>query len=195
MAVPARDMGTGPRDMARRVGAYSMLAQGQIDAVGCVTVAPVRQGGVRGRAESTGRGVAFALREAVCYAEDMKPLGFTTGLDGKKVIVQGLGNVGYHAAKFIEGYGGIIIALLEREGAIHSEKGLDVDRVVAHRQETCSILGFPGPRDIPLSADAIDLDCDVLVPAALESVIIGENVDRIKAKIIVEGANGPLTAV
>ena len=194
MDVPAPDMGTGPREMAWIVDTYSILAQGQIDALGCVTGKPVTQGGVRGRAESTGRGVAFALREAVCYAEDMKPLGFTTGLDGKKVVVQGLGNVGYHAAKFIEGYGGIIIALLEREGAIHSEKGLDVDRVVAHRQETGSILGFPGAHDIPRSADALELDCDVLVPAALENVITGENVDRIKAKIIVEGANGPLTA-
>ncbi len=194
MDVPAPDMGTGPREMAWIVDTYSTLARGDIDALGCVTGKPVTQGGVRGRTESTGRGVAFALREAVCYKDDMKPLGFSTGLDGKRVIVQGLGNVGYHAAKFIEGYGGIIIALLEREGAIFRAKGLDVDRVVAHRTETGSILGFPGARDIPNSADALELDCDVLVPAALESVITGHNVDRIKAQIIVEGANGPVTA-
>jgi len=194
MDVPAPDMGTGPREMAWIVDTYSTLARGDIDALGCVTGKPVTQGGVRGRAESTGRGVAFALREAVCYKDDMKPLGFSTGVDGKRVIVQGLGNVGYHAAKFIEGYGGIIIALLEREGAIFNAKGLNVDRVVAHRTETGSILGFPGARDIPNSADALELDCDVLVPAALESVITGQNVDRIKAQIIVEGANGPVTA-
>ncbi|MEO8575850.1 MAG: Glu/Leu/Phe/Val dehydrogenase [Gemmatimonadales bacterium] len=194
MDVPAPDMGTGPREMAWIVDTYSTLARGEIDALGCVTGKPVTQGGVRGRAESTGRGVAFALREAVCYPEDMKPLGFTTGLEGKTVVVQGLGNVGYHAAKFIEGYGGIIIALLEREGAIFCAKGLDVDKVVAHRKETGSILGYPGAQDIPNSSDALELQCDVLVPAALESVITDANVDRIKAKIIVEGANGPLTA-
>ena len=194
MDVPAPDMGTGPREMAWIVDTYSTLAQGQIDALGCVTGKPVTQGGVRGRAESTGRGVAFALREAANYAEDMKPLGFSVGLDGKRVVVQGLGNVGYHAAKFIEGYGGVIVALAEREGAIFAAKGLDVDRVVAHRKETGSILGFPGATDIVNSREALELDCDVLVPAALESVITGENVDRIKAKIIVEGANGPVTA-
>ncbi len=194
MDVPAPDMGTGPREMAWIVDTYSTLARGEIDALGCVTGKPVTQGGVRGRAESTGRGVAFALREAVCYPEDMKPLGFTTGLEGKTVVVQGLGNVGYHAAKFIEGYGGIIIALLEREGAIFCAKGLDVDKVVAHRKETGSILGYPGAQDIPNSSDALELQCDVLVPAALESVITDANVDRIKSKIIVEGANGPLTA-
>lgn len=194
MDVPAPDMGTGPREMAWIVDTYSTLAQGQIDALGCVTGKPVTQGGVRGRAESTGRGVAFALREAVCYPEEMKPLGFSTGVEGKRVVVQGLGNVGYHAAKFIEGYGGVIIALAEREGAIFSAKGLDVDQVVAHRKETGSILGFPGATDIVNSPDALELECDVLVPAALENVITDANVDRIKAKIIVEGANGPVTA-
>ena len=143
---------------------------------------------------STGRGVYFALREACCYGEDMKAMGFAPGVDGKRVVVQGLGNVGYHAAKFIQEGGGIIIALAEREGAMFSDKGLDVDRVVAHRRETGSILGFPGARDIATTAEALELDCDVLVPAALENVITGENVDRIKARIIVEGANGPITA-
>ena len=180
--------------MAWIVDTYSTLAPGSIDALGCVTGKPVTQGGVRGRAESTGRGVAFALREACNYAEDMKAIGFGPGVDGKRVVVQGLGNVGYHAAKFIQEAGGIIIALAEREGAVFADKGLDVDRVVAHRRDTGSILGFPGARDIPKSADALELECDVLVPAALESVITGDNVDRIRAKIIVEGANGPITA-
>lgn len=194
MDVPAPDMGTGPREMAWIVDTYSTLARGEIDALGCVTGKPVSQGGVRGRAESTGRGVAFALREAMCYADDMKPLGLSTGVSGKRIVIQGLGNVGYHAAKFIEGYGGIIIALIEREGAIVSDKGLDIDKVVAHRNETGSILGYPGATDMPHGADALELDCDVLVPAALENQITGENVDRIKTKIIVEGANGPVTA-
>lgn len=192
--VPAPDYGTGPREMAWIVDTYSTLAPGSIDALGCVTGKPVTQGGVRGRAESTGRGVAFALREACNYPEDMKTIGFAPGVDGKRVVVQGLGNVGYHAAKFIQEAGGIIIALAEREGAVFADKGLDVDRVMAHRCETGSILGFPGARDIPTSADALEIECDVLVPAALESVITGDNVDRIRAKIIVEGANGPITA-
>lgn len=192
--VPAPDYGTGPREMAWIVDTYAMLSPGSIDALGCVTGKPVTQGGVRGRTEATGRGVYFALREAVCYEEDMAPLGFKTGIKDKRVVVQGLGNVGYWTAKFIQEGGGILIGLAEREGAIYSTSGLDVESVFKHRNETGSILGFPGARDMPNSADALELECDVLVPAALESVITDENVDRIKAKIVVEGANGPVTA-
>mgnify|MGYP000713443984 CR=1 FL=1 len=192
--VPAPDYGTGPREMAWIVDTYSSLAPGEINALGCVTGKPVTQGGVRGRTEATGRGVYFALREACSFGEDMKPLGLAAGLDGKRVVVQGLGNVGYHTAKFIQEGGGILVGLAEREGAIVNEQGLDVEKVVAHRAERKSILGFPGARDLPDSSDALEMDCDVLVPAALESVITMENVDRIKAKIIVEGANGPVTA-
>jgi glutamate dehydrogenase (NAD(P)+) len=193
--VPAPDYGTGPREMAWILDTYASLATGQIDALGCVTGKPVTQGGVRGRAESTGRGVYFALREAASYPEDMKAMGFSPGIEGKRVVVQGLGNVGYHAAKFIQDGGGTIVALSEREGSIFCDKGLDVDKVMAHRKETGSILGFPGIRHSTNdNADALEADCDVLVPAALENVITGENVDRIRARIIVEGANGPITA-
>jgi glutamate dehydrogenase (NAD(P)+) len=192
--VPAPDYGTGPREMAWIVDTYAMLAPGTIDALGCVTGKPVTQGGVRGRTQATGKGVYFALRESVNDEEVMKPLGFKTGLAGKRVVVQGMGNVGYWTAKFIQEGGGIIIGLAEREGAISSQSGLDVEKVLEHRQETGSILKYPGATDIANSADALEMDCDVLVPAALENVITGENVDRIKAKIIVEGANGPVTA-
>lgn len=192
--VPAPDYGTGAREMAWVVDTYSSLAPGSIDALGCVTGKPVTQGGVRGRKEATGRGVYFALREACCYPEDMSPLGLQPGLGGKRVVVQGLGNVGYHAAKFIQEGGGIIVALAEREGAIYCGKGLDVEKVVAHRNSTGSILGYAGATDIAVSSEALEADCDVVVPAALENVITVANVDRIKAKIIVEGANGPITA-
>lgn len=192
--VPAPDYGTGPREMAWIVDTYAMLAPGTIDALGCVTGKPVTQGGVRGRTQATGKGVYFALRESVNDDEVMKPLGFKTGLAGKRVVVQGMGNVGYWTAKFIQEGGGIIIGLAEREGAITSQSGLDVEKVLQHRQETGSILKYPGATDVANSADALEMDCDVLVPAALENVITGENVDRIKAKIIVEGANGPVTA-
>jgi glutamate dehydrogenase (NAD(P)+) len=192
--VPAPDYGTGQREMAWIVDTYSTLAHGSIDALGCVTGKPVTQGGVRGRTESTGRGVYFALREAVCYPEDMAAIGMTPGVGGKRVVVQGLGNVGYHAAKFIHEGGGILVALAEREGAVYSEGGLDLEKVMAHRKETGSILGFPGARDIATSTEALEIDCDILVPAALENQITSENVDRIRARIIVEGANGPITA-
>jgi glutamate dehydrogenase (NAD(P)+) len=192
--VPAPDYGTGPREMGWIVDTYSTLAPGQIDALGCVTGKPVTLGGVRGRAQATGLGVYYALREACNYAEDMKPLGFATGVEGKTVVVQGLGNVGYWTAKFIQEAGGKLIALAEREGAIHSPNGLDVDKVMEHLKSTGSILGFEGSTDIRNTADALELECDVLVPAALENVITPANVDRIKAKIIVEGANGPVTA-
>ena len=192
--VPAPDYGTGPQEMAWIVDTYAMLAPGAIDALGCVTGKPVTQGGVRGRTQATGRGVFFALRESVNDEEVMKPLGFKAGLAGKRVIVQGLGNVGYWTAKFIQEGGGILIGLAEREGAIYSDSGLDVENVLKHRNETGSILKFPGARDIGSSADALEMECDVLVPAALENVITGANVDRIKTKIVVEGANGPVTA-
>lgn len=192
--VPAPDYGTGPQEMAWIVDTYAMLAPGSIDALGCVTGKPVTQGGVRGRTQATGRGVFFALREAVNDEEEMAPLGFKTGLQGKRVVVQGLGNVGYWTARFIQEGGGTIIGLAEREGAIYSDSGLDVENVLKHRNDTGSILKFPGAKDIANSAEALEMDCDVLVPAALESVITHENVDRIKAKIVVEGANGPVTA-
>lgn len=192
--VPAPDYGTSMREMAWVVDTYAALAPSSVDALASVTGKPLGQGGVRGRVEATGRGLYFAVREACGYEEDMSALGLTPGLAGKRVVVQGLGNVGYHAAKFIREGGGVLVALAEREGAITAPGGLDVEEVLAHRRATGSILGFPGAVDIAPSADALELDCDVLVPAALENVVTEDNVDRIRAKIIVEGANGPLTA-
>ncbi|CAN5212641.1 Glu/Leu/Phe/Val dehydrogenase [soil metagenome] len=192
--VPAPDYGTGMREMAWVVDTYAALAHSSVDALASVTGKPLGQGGVRGRLEATGRGLYFALREACGCEKDMALLGLTAGLAGKRVIVQGLGNVGYHAAKFIQEGGGVIVALAEREGAVASPGGLDVQEIMKHRLATGSILGFRGARDVPLTGDALEIDCDVLVPAALENVVTYDNVDRIKAKIIVEGANGPLTA-
>jgi glutamate dehydrogenase (NAD(P)+) len=123
----------------------------------------------------------------------MSKLGLSTGVENKRVIVQGLGNVGYHSAKFFQDAGARIIALAEYEGAISSETGLDVDAVFQHRKKTGSILNFPGAQNMPRSADALEMDCDILIPAALENVIDGNNAPRIKAKLIGEAANGPLT--
>ncbi len=191
--VPAPDYGTGEREMSWIADTYAALNPGQLDALGCVTGKPVTQGGVRGRKEATGRGLFFALREACHEPNEMKRLGLATGLDGKRIVVQGLGNVGYHAARFCREGGGILIAIAEREGAISNPKGLNEEEVFQHRKATGSILDFPGATNITNTAAALELECEVLLPAALEGVFTAENAPRIKARIILEGANGPTT--
>jgi glutamate dehydrogenase (NAD(P)+) len=191
--VPAPDYGTGEREMAWILDTYSSMRPGDIDAAGCVTGKPVTQGGVRGRREATGLGVFYGIREVCKMADVMKKLGLTTGVEGKRVIVQGLGNVGYHAAKFFREGGAKLICLAEHDGAVFCEDGLNEEEVFQHKKKTGSIKGFPGTKFIPTSAEALELECDILIPAALENVINGENAPRIKAKIIGEGANGPLT--
>jgi glutamate dehydrogenase (NAD(P)+) len=189
--VPAPDYGTGEREMSWIADTYGALNPGQLDALACVTGKPVTQGGVRGRREATGRGLFFALREACSRADDMQRLGLSVGLEGKRVIVQGLGNVGFHAAKFCREGGAVVIAIAEREGAIVSDKGLDEGQVAEHRRTTGSILNFPGATNLVQTAAALELSCDVLIPAALEGVFTAENAPRVQAKIILEGANGP----
>jgi glutamate dehydrogenase (NAD(P)+) len=191
--VPAPDYGTGEREMAWIADTYAALNPGQLDAMGCVTGKPVTQGGVNGRREATGRGLFFALREACSQPAEMGALGLSTGLEGKRIVVQGLGNVGYHAAKFCREGGAILIGIAEREGAIVHPAGLNEDEVFQHRKQTGSILNFPGATNLPSSAAALELECDVLIPAALEGVFTAENAPRVKAKIILEGANGPTT--
>jgi glutamate dehydrogenase (NAD(P)+) len=191
--VPAPDYGTGEREMAWIADTYAALNPGNLDALACVTGKPVTQGGIRGRREATGRGLFYALREACAQAEEMKALGLTPGLQGKRLVVQGLGNVGYHVAKFCREGGAILVGLAEREGAIFCADGLDEDEVQAHRRSTGSILDFPGAKNVARAADALELDCDVLIPAALENQITADNAARIRARIILEGANGPTT--
>lgn len=192
--VPAPDYGTSPREMAWILDTYNTLSSNQLDSLACVTGKPVGQGGVRGRKEATGRGVFFAIREACAQADDMEALGLTPGLEGKRVVVQGLGNVGYHAARFLQEGGAVLVGLAEIEGAIYDPEGLALQKVLLHREETGSILDYPGAQNIPNSIEALELECDILVPAALESVITSENAGRIRAKIIAEAANGPITA-
>jgi glutamate dehydrogenase (NAD(P)+) len=191
--VPAPDYGTGEREMSWIVDTYMALKPGQLDALGCVTGKPVTQGGVRGRREATGRGLFFALREACLQAADMKRLGLSVGLEGKRVVVQGLGNVGYHAAKFCREGGATIVGVAEREGAIARAEGLHEDEIAEHRKRTGSILKFRGATDLPSTAAALEMECDVLIPAALEGVFTADNAPRVKAKIVLEGANGPTT--
>jgi glutamate dehydrogenase (NAD(P)+) len=190
--VPAPDFGTGAQEMAWIADTYTSLSNGELNALACVTAKPISQGGIRGRTEATGRGVYYGLREVCDNREDMKRLGLSRGLEGKQVVVQGLGNVGYHAAKFLQEGGAVIVGLAEYEGAIHNPKGLDVDAVMEHRRARESIVDFPGAENLESQA-ALELECDILVPAALENQITEDNAPRIKAKIIGEAANGPTT--
>jgi glutamate dehydrogenase (NAD(P)+) len=191
--VPAPDYGTGEREMAWIVDTYTSLKPGEIDAAGCVTGKPVTQGGVRGRKEATGLGVFYGIREVCNMPDEMKKLGLSVGIKNKTVVVQGLGNVGYHSAKFFREAGAKVIALAEYEGAIMNPAGLNEEEVFQHRKKTGSILNFPGATNLAKNTDALELDCDILIPAALENVINAENAPRVKAKIVGEAANGPCT--
>jgi glutamate dehydrogenase (NAD(P)+) len=191
--VPAPDYGTGEREMAWIADTYASMRPGEIDALGCVTGKPITQGGVRGRKEATGLGVFYGIREVVNMPDVMAKLGLETGVEGKTVIVQGLGNVGYHAAKFFREGGAKVIALAEHDGGIYNVNGLNEEEVFQYKKKTGSILNFPGATNVGSSAETMELKCDILIPAALENVINGENAPRIKAKIIGEAANGPLT--
>lgn len=190
--VPAPDYGSGEREMSWIADTYYTMNPGQLDAMGCVTGKPIALHGIQGRREATGRGVAIAIRECVGVAEDMKELGLTPGIEGKRVIVQGLGNVGYHTTKFLSELGAVIVGLCEYEGAIYNSNGLNLEEVVSHRKDTGSILGFKGAeKEFKNSSLGLEQECDILVPAALENQITSANIGRIQAKIIAEAANGP----
>jgi glutamate dehydrogenase (NAD(P)+) len=191
--VPAPDYGTGEREMAWIVDTYMTLRPGEIDGYACVTGKPVSQNGIKGRTEATGRGVVYSLNEVCSYKDDMQQLGLEVGLDGKRVIIQGLGNVGYHTGRIIQEYGAVVIAVAESDGAIYNEKGIDVEALHKYRIEKKSVKGFPGGKYIADSISALELECDILIPAALERQITEVNAPRIKAKIIAEAANGPIT--
>lgn len=192
--VPAPDYGTGSREMAWIADTYQAFHPEQIDALGCVTGKSVGQGGIRGRTEATGLGVFYGTREICDNSEDMAAIGLSRGLAGKTFVVQGLGNVGYHAAKFFIEGGAVMIGVAEFEGAISSPKGIDLDKLVSHRKETGSILGFAGATNLPNREAGLELECDILIPAALENQITDSNAANINARIVVEAANGPITA-
>jgi glutamate dehydrogenase (NAD(P)+) len=192
--VPAPDFGTGPTEMAWIADTYMSLTAGELNSLACVTGKPVAQGGIRGRAEATGRGVFFGIRESCASAQDMAKLGLSAGIDGKRVVLQGLGNVGYHTMRYLEEAGAKLVGIAEYEGAIHDPTGIGLAELQEHRQNTGSVLGFPGAAELPESIAALELECDILIPAALERQITVENAGQIKAPIIAEAANGPTTA-
>lgn len=192
--VPAPDYGTGAREMAWIVDTYQAFHPEQIDALGCVTGKSVGQGGIRGRTEATGLGVFYGTREICRNPEDMAAIGLDVGIEGKTFVVQGLGNVGYHAAKFFTEAGARLVGVCEYEGSIEDRKGIDLEALLAHRKMTGSVLNFPGAINLATRETGLEIPCDILIPAALENQITDQNAARINAKIIVEAANGPVTA-
>ncbi len=193
--VPAPDMGTGEREMAWIADQYQRMNTTDINGRACVTGKPVIGGGIQGRTEATGRGVQYALQEFFRHPEDIKSAGLTGKLDGKSIILQGLGNVGYHAAKFLsEEDGARITGVIERDGAVSNSDGLDIEALKLWVAENGGVKDFPGASYISDGASVLEADCDILIPAALEGVIHRENAGGIQARLIVEAANGPVTA-
>jgi glutamate dehydrogenase (NAD(P)+) len=193
--VPAPDMGTGPREMAWIADTFATLNPADIDPLACVTGKPVSQGGIRGRNEATGRGVQYGMREFFRVPADVKACGLEGGLEGKRVIVQGLGNVGYHAAKFLQEEDGCrVVGIIERDGALWNEDGLPVEAVAQHLVQNKTVRGYAGGKLIEPGAEVLTYPCDILIPAATEGQITSANAEAIQARLVVEAANGPTTA-
>jgi len=191
--VPAPDYGTGAREMSWIVDTYEAFNPNAINGKGCVTGKPLSQHGIDGRTEATGMGVYIGIREAVNVKEDMDSIGLTTGLEGKKVIIQGLGNVGYYSAKYLQEAGAIIVAIAEWNGGIFNENGIDVAEIKEYQVKNKGFKGYDKGQFFEDSKILLTYDCDILVPAALENQITIENAQYIKAKIVAEAANGPVT--
>lgn len=192
--VPSPDLGTSSREMAWMADTYRTLYPTDINASACVTGKPPDQGGIAGRIEATGRGVQYALREFFRHPEDVAEAGLEGGLEGKSIIIQGLGNVGYHAAKFLsEEDGARIIGIVERDGAIMNEAGLNVEDVAQYLRENRGVKGFPGATYVADGGAVLTHECDILIPAALEGQINAGNAHAVQARLIAEAANGPVT--
>ncbi|PCJ40943.1 MAG: glutamate dehydrogenase [SAR86 cluster bacterium] len=192
--VPAPDMGTGEREMAWIADTYKQLHPEDVNHAACVTGKPVAHGGIRGRTEATGRGVVYAIREFFRHPGDMKKANLKGSLGGKRIVIQGLGNVGYHAAKLLqEEDEALIIAVIERDGALINDNGIVIESLKQHINEHGTIKGYPDATFTENGHSALELQCDILIPAAMEAQITDANVDRINTKLIVEAANGPVT--
>ena len=193
--VPAPDMGTGEREMAWIADQFRRMNTSEINADACVTGKPLNKGGIIGRVEATGRGVQYALQEFFRHKDDVKTSGLSGSLAGKRIIVQGLGNVGYHAAHFLSTEDGCkITAVIERDGAVINDDGIDINQLQTHLIENKGVKGFSGANYVSNGSEILEKDCDILIPAAMEGVINLSNAQRIKANVIIEAANGPVTA-
>lgn len=192
--VPAPDYGTGEREMAWIADTYDALHPQGLDNFACVTGKPVSQGGVRGRSAATGRGVVYALREFFRHPEELKKVKLAGNLEGKRISIQGFGNVGYHVARVLEGEDGAkIVAVGEWDCTVYDPKGIDVEALKRHHKKTGSIKGFKKAKTLPESGDCLEVECDVLVPAALENQITMDNVQKVRCRVVAEAANGPTT--
>jgi glutamate dehydrogenase (NAD(P)+) len=191
--VPAPDYGTGAQEMGWILDTFRQIST-DINAEGCVTGKPIEMGGIWGRTEATGRGVYFGIKEACDNKEDMKELGLNHGIEGKSFVIQGLGNVGYHAALYMAEAGAKLVGVAEIDGSIYSKNGIDLQKLMDYKKETGGITGFEGTETLENSSAVLESECDILIPAALENQINDENAYKIKAKIIGEAANGPTTS-
>lgn len=191
--VPAPDLGTGPREMAWIADTYQAFNPSSINAKGCVTGKPLSEHGIAGRHEATGKGVSIGIREAVNLKEDMDALGLTTGLSDKRIIVQGLGNVGFHSALYLQEAGATIVGIAEWNGGIWNPKGIDVQEAKPYFAENKNFKGYDQAEFVEKGNDLLAYPCDILIPAAMENQITEENAAHIQAKIIGEAANGPVT--
>jgi glutamate dehydrogenase (NAD(P)+) len=180
--IPAPDVGTDPAVMAWIFDTYSMNKGHSV--LGVVTGKPLNVGGSLGRLEATARGAMYSIREAIRKRE--------LGWQDLRVAVQGFGNVGSYLARFLHAEGAKVIALSDSSSGVHNPEGIDVGLALAHKQETGALAGLRGTEAVT-NEELLLLECDVLAPCALEQVITEQNADKVKAKIICEGANGPLT--
>ena len=191
--VPAPDVGTGEREMAWMADEYRRLNPTDLNAWACVTGKPVNKGGISGRTEATGRGVEYALKAFFDHPKDVEKTGLTPGLAGKRVIVQGLGNVGYHAALFLSKEDKCLIThVIERDGSIINKDGIDIEDLKNHIFSKGTVKGYNG--FVAKGSEILEEDADILIPAAMELVINKENADRIKCPLIIEAANGPVSS-
>ena len=193
--VPAPDYGSGAREMAWIADTFRSLSHYDLNAYACVTGKPVTQGGIRGRTEATGLGVAYGIREACSKKELMNFAKLDVGVKNKTIAIQGFGNVGYHSALYLSRMGAKVIGVSEFEGMVTDQKGLDIDALFRHRKESGSLKDFKGSEFTESKDDVFSLECDILLPAALESQIRLDNCEIIKAKVVAEAANGPVTSM